>query len=423
MISSKEEEIMDHENLIETVANAIVESDDTNEFNLRHNYENAIACLLQCNVIIQSLQVQLATKDEALVQQERQISSLEGRIIEMSFELASAKALEDEHRLIQRRMSEVSAVSSSSASDLFQQQQQRPMKTTTKPQQQQQQQSHKITLESCLRNSSFSSSRSNSKEFYKPRRTGMSASRRIGNSNNSNSSSTSSSTSAPRSRSRSTQRRTSSLLQNSQQVSQVSVTSSKSTSSMSSTSAASNSFGRNSFAALFQRRQQQASASMQWSSVSSSLQSSFQSSITSQENGEIHSSIHSRSSAATTTTNRLGQIGHFLLGTNEPSTSTNTATTSTTTKNINGGDATTNNLMGMKRSNSEMSSQSYISGVLFPVTSEEILAGCNGSHVSFANANSRSSRSRSRVGSSGGGGGGFHEQRVSCANEEWPEFQ
>ena len=47
--------------------------------------------LVQCESIINTLQEQLTSKDE-------QIASLEEKIVQMSFELASSKAFEYEHR-------------------------------------------------------------------------------------------------------------------------------------------------------------------------------------------------------------------------------------------------------------------------------------------------------------------------------------
>eukprot|EP00584_Thalassiosira_punctigera_P004171 CAMPEP_0172528392 /NCGR_PEP_ID=MMETSP1067-20121228/2801_1 /TAXON_ID=265564 ORGANISM="Thalassiosira punctigera, Strain Tpunct2005C2" /NCGR_SAMPLE_ID=MMETSP1067 /ASSEMBLY_ACC=CAM_ASM_000444 /LENGTH=309 /DNA_ID=CAMNT_0013312289 /DNA_START=141 /DNA_END=1070 /DNA_ORIENTATION=- len=62
---------------------------------LRRDYQHAIDCLLQCESVIDSLQEQLASKDE-------RIAALEARIVEMSLELASSKAFEDEHRSVRR---------------------------------------------------------------------------------------------------------------------------------------------------------------------------------------------------------------------------------------------------------------------------------------------------------------------------------
>mmetsp|Transcript_8305 Transcript_8305/g.13417 ORF Transcript_8305/g.13417 Transcript_8305/m.13417 type:complete len:304 (+) Transcript_8305:1-912(+) len=90
------------------------------ELNLRQDYENAINCVVQCESMINTLQEQLASKDEQiasleekimripseplqeqLVSKDEQITSLEGKIVQMSLELASTKASEGElqHRL------------------------------------------------------------------------------------------------------------------------------------------------------------------------------------------------------------------------------------------------------------------------------------------------------------------------------------
>lgn len=59
-----------------------------------------VQCLLYCESVIFDLGAQLDVKD-------RRIAALEERIVEMSLELARAKALEDEHRLLKRRISSV----------------------------------------------------------------------------------------------------------------------------------------------------------------------------------------------------------------------------------------------------------------------------------------------------------------------------
>ena len=64
---------------------------------LRRNYQNTIDCLIHCEHIINDLTSQLTQKDEL-------IASLEERLVEMSLELASSKAFEDEYRS-KRRMS------------------------------------------------------------------------------------------------------------------------------------------------------------------------------------------------------------------------------------------------------------------------------------------------------------------------------
>eukprot|EP00579_Thalassiosira_antarctica_P005380 CAMPEP_0201880686 /NCGR_PEP_ID=MMETSP0902-20130614/11201_1 /ASSEMBLY_ACC=CAM_ASM_000551 /TAXON_ID=420261 /ORGANISM="Thalassiosira antarctica, Strain CCMP982" /LENGTH=353 /DNA_ID=CAMNT_0048408737 /DNA_START=186 /DNA_END=1247 /DNA_ORIENTATION=+ len=70
---------------------------DDEEFNLHQSYHNAIDCLRHSDRIIRNLQEELASKDEHIL-------SLEEKLVRMSFELASAKALEDEHQLLKRRM-------------------------------------------------------------------------------------------------------------------------------------------------------------------------------------------------------------------------------------------------------------------------------------------------------------------------------
>lgn len=65
---------------------------------LRRNYQNAVECLIQCESIIAELQGQLASKDQ-------QIHVLEEKIVNMSLELASSKAFEDEHRSNRRKSS------------------------------------------------------------------------------------------------------------------------------------------------------------------------------------------------------------------------------------------------------------------------------------------------------------------------------
>ena len=69
-----------------------------NSFNdLHQDYQNAVDCLTQCDSTIRTMQDQLASKD-------KQIASLEEKLVQMSFDLASSKALEDEHRLLVRKM-------------------------------------------------------------------------------------------------------------------------------------------------------------------------------------------------------------------------------------------------------------------------------------------------------------------------------
>lgn len=68
------------------------------EDDLRQNYQNALECLVHCEAIINSLQGSLVAKDQ-------RIATLEDKIVQMSFELASSKAFEDEHRS-RRRVSQ-----------------------------------------------------------------------------------------------------------------------------------------------------------------------------------------------------------------------------------------------------------------------------------------------------------------------------
>merc|ERR1719261_1106691 len=56
---------------------------------LRRDYKDAIQCIVHCESLIKTLESQLTTKDDI-------ISSLEEKIIQMSLELASSKANEDE---------------------------------------------------------------------------------------------------------------------------------------------------------------------------------------------------------------------------------------------------------------------------------------------------------------------------------------
>mmetsp|Transcript_14227 Transcript_14227/g.24319 ORF Transcript_14227/g.24319 Transcript_14227/m.24319 type:complete len:338 (-) Transcript_14227:134-1147(-) len=80
------------------VSIASIASNASNDFNvLRQDYECAIDCLMQCESLINSLQDQLTSKD-------KQIKVLEGKLVEMSLELASSKAREDEHELQFKQM-------------------------------------------------------------------------------------------------------------------------------------------------------------------------------------------------------------------------------------------------------------------------------------------------------------------------------
>lgn len=74
---------------------------DNSEFDLHQDYHAAIECVVQCEFIIKSLQEQLTSKEEC-------ISSLEEKLVAMSLELALAKASEDEHRLLKRKLNRAS---------------------------------------------------------------------------------------------------------------------------------------------------------------------------------------------------------------------------------------------------------------------------------------------------------------------------
>ena len=75
--------------------------DANKDFDLPQNYHNAVHCLVQCEYLIKTLQEQLVSKD-------RQIVSLEEKLVRMSFELASSKAVQDEqlHRF-KRKISSI----------------------------------------------------------------------------------------------------------------------------------------------------------------------------------------------------------------------------------------------------------------------------------------------------------------------------
>eukprot|EP00581_Thalassiosira_minuscula_P008492 CAMPEP_0183708130 /NCGR_PEP_ID=MMETSP0737-20130205/4522_1 /TAXON_ID=385413 /ORGANISM="Thalassiosira miniscula, Strain CCMP1093" /LENGTH=393 /DNA_ID=CAMNT_0025935939 /DNA_START=111 /DNA_END=1292 /DNA_ORIENTATION=- len=77
----------------------------TDEFKLHEDYHNAIEYLITCRSVIQSLQDEIVAKEEELASKDEQIEKLEEKIVEMSVELATAKAVEDEHRLLKRRLS------------------------------------------------------------------------------------------------------------------------------------------------------------------------------------------------------------------------------------------------------------------------------------------------------------------------------
>ena len=82
---------------------------DANEdFDLPQNYQNAVDCLVQCECLINNLQEELASKDE-------QIARLEEKLVRMSFELASSKALQDEQ--LHQFNGSISSIESSSVDD------------------------------------------------------------------------------------------------------------------------------------------------------------------------------------------------------------------------------------------------------------------------------------------------------------------
>ena len=70
-------------------------------FDLLKRYHDALECLFNRDRIIKEQEAKLASRDE-------RIAHLELMLVQMSLELASSKAMEDEHRLYQRKMSNVS---------------------------------------------------------------------------------------------------------------------------------------------------------------------------------------------------------------------------------------------------------------------------------------------------------------------------
>mmetsp|Transcript_34113 Transcript_34113/g.61267 ORF Transcript_34113/g.61267 Transcript_34113/m.61267 type:complete len:266 (+) Transcript_34113:51-848(+) len=90
---------------------------DSTEFDLCENYQNDADCLIQCEYInsIKTLQEQLVSKDEQLATKDEHIASLEEKLIQMSFELASSKAFQDEqlHQFKRR----ISSIENSSVED------------------------------------------------------------------------------------------------------------------------------------------------------------------------------------------------------------------------------------------------------------------------------------------------------------------
>lgn len=65
---------------------------------LQQDYKDAIECITHCEALINTLEEQLCTKDDTILQ-------LEERLVQMSLELASAKANEDELEISLRRTS------------------------------------------------------------------------------------------------------------------------------------------------------------------------------------------------------------------------------------------------------------------------------------------------------------------------------
>lgn len=76
---------------------------------LRRDYGRAVDCIATCDLILQTLQEELALKDEELASKDKQLASkdnaiatLEEKLVQMSLELASSQAFEDEHRARRR---------------------------------------------------------------------------------------------------------------------------------------------------------------------------------------------------------------------------------------------------------------------------------------------------------------------------------
>ena len=95
---------------------SMVTSDfDPSKFNLRQEFDNAVACLISCESIINALQKRLvlkykeiisrdkrfASKDMQLASKDKLIKNLEGKIVQMLIKLALAKMTKDElqHKL------------------------------------------------------------------------------------------------------------------------------------------------------------------------------------------------------------------------------------------------------------------------------------------------------------------------------------
>ena len=76
----------------------------TELFDLPENYHDALECLFQRDRSIKELEAKLASRDE-------HIMSLELKLVQMSLELASSKAMEDEHHMYKRMISSASSTS------------------------------------------------------------------------------------------------------------------------------------------------------------------------------------------------------------------------------------------------------------------------------------------------------------------------
>jgi len=73
---------------------------------IHQDYQNAVDCVARCEFTIESLREQLVAKDkthqEQMTLKDKTIANLEEKIVQMSLELASSKAFEDEHRAKRR---------------------------------------------------------------------------------------------------------------------------------------------------------------------------------------------------------------------------------------------------------------------------------------------------------------------------------
>eukprot|EP00581_Thalassiosira_minuscula_P032976 CAMPEP_0183785018 /NCGR_PEP_ID=MMETSP0739-20130205/66288_1 /TAXON_ID=385413 /ORGANISM="Thalassiosira miniscula, Strain CCMP1093" /LENGTH=341 /DNA_ID=CAMNT_0026029011 /DNA_START=48 /DNA_END=1070 /DNA_ORIENTATION=- len=65
---------------------------------IRQEFQTAVDCIARCEFIIGALKSQLAAKDKELASKDEMIAGLEEKIVQMSLELATSKAFEDEHR-------------------------------------------------------------------------------------------------------------------------------------------------------------------------------------------------------------------------------------------------------------------------------------------------------------------------------------